>query len=251
MQQPLLEELKAIRPTVPSIPLYSTVTSRKVESECHDAKYWWSNVRQSVMFANTVRHITEDYDPQVWIEISPHPVLSQSLTDCLSELKSRTGGAPQSAGPLLVHSLKRKTDEQLTMLSALASLYTVGAANIDWAAVLRSCRGASDLPLPRPFVHLPHYAWNHEKYWLDILATGESQTSRPASNNKQTVSSGHPLLGSKLDSASTHVWENTISTKSLPWLADHAVQGAFHLLLLSPALPLNIAPFCCCSIKQA
>ena len=51
LEAELLESLHGIRPRAASVPLFSTVTGRAVAGPELDARYWFRNVRQPVLFA--------------------------------------------------------------------------------------------------------------------------------------------------------------------------------------------------------
>ncbi|CAF4302109.1 unnamed protein product, partial [Adineta steineri] len=53
-----------------------------------------------------------------FLEISPHPVLATSIRECY-ELTNQ-----QQSSPLILLTLKRKEDEQITLLTGLAQLTT-------------------------------------------------------------------------------------------------------------------------------
>ncbi|CAF0924887.1 unnamed protein product, partial [Adineta steineri] len=47
-----------------------------------DGQYWWSNVRQAVRFYDAIAAIIKDEAANVFLEISPHPVLATSIREC-------------------------------------------------------------------------------------------------------------------------------------------------------------------------
>jgi phthiocerol/phenolphthiocerol synthesis type-I polyketide synthase D len=78
---PLLElltkELADLAPAVPGTRFYSTVTD---DEPRYDAAYWVQNLRQPVRFAQAVAAAVAD-GHRSFIEISPHPVLSETIAE--------------------------------------------------------------------------------------------------------------------------------------------------------------------------
>ena len=78
-----------------------------------------------------------------------------------------------------------------------------------------------EAPYQRRRVALPTYPFERQRYWVE---------SKPAQAVAALAGkrSGHPLLGERFEVAGeseTFVWQNAISTKTLPYLADHRIQG--------------------------
>ncbi|CAF0892028.1 unnamed protein product [Adineta steineri] len=84
-----------------------------------DGQYWWSNVRQAVRFYDAIAAIIKDEVANVFLEISPHPVLGTSIRECYELTKQQ-----QQSSPLILPTLKRKEDEQIILLTSLAQLTT-------------------------------------------------------------------------------------------------------------------------------
>ena len=62
--------------------LYSTVTGEVEDGLALDAAYWVRNLRQPVLLSKAVERCSED-DHEVFVEVSPHPVLLGSVEQCL------------------------------------------------------------------------------------------------------------------------------------------------------------------------
>jgi acyl transferase domain-containing protein/acyl carrier protein len=191
----LIEVLRRLEPKPATIPLYSTVTGALADGRQFGAEYWWRNVREPVEFRRAVESLIDDGFDR-FLEVGPHPVLASSINECLS-----AGGRNGTTHC----SLRRGEDEQLTALSALASLYTAGFP-VRWDAFRN--------PSSR-FVRLPAYPWQRERYWSESAESVEDRTGVPS----------HPLLGHRV-SAARPTWELEISPRVLDYLADHAVRGA-------------------------
>lgn len=194
LRDDLLEALAPVRPQAARIPFMSTVEGRKLDGTSLDAEYWMRNLREPVRFETAIRLLAEEGLSR-FLEISPHPVLTNAVADCL-----RHAGVDGKALPSL-----RRDSERPTLLESLGNFFVEGFA-IDWKAVAPE---GSCIPLPT----LP---WQHEVYRVVPAAT-----SRPQH--------GHPLLGSRLRSSlqpGTSFWEADLSLERQTYLADHAVMGS-------------------------
>ncbi|KAE9386159.1 hypothetical protein BT96DRAFT_928410 [Gymnopus androsaceus JB14] len=67
----------------PSTETFST-TSGTCYSKPYTAEYYWQNARNPVLFSKTVEAIDKKYPGSLFIELSPHPVLSSYITDTLN-----------------------------------------------------------------------------------------------------------------------------------------------------------------------
>lgn len=190
----LYECLKNIKPQPAQVALYSTVSAKRSDGVELDADYWWKNVRNSVLFAPATNSIISDgYD--TFVEIGAHPVLTSSIQECYDE---------KGKSAKVFCTLRRKTDEKLTMLNVLGNLYTEGFS-IDWHKIY---------PDGGQYIKLPHYPWQREYFW------SESEKSKAERVGTDT----HPLLGNRLSTAHP-VWENNIDIEILPFIKDHVVRG--------------------------
>ncbi len=191
----LLDCLEDLKPRLPTIPLYSTVTGEKVQSVLYDANYWYQNVRQPVLFADSIKALVED-EHSLFLEVGPHPVLGAAIKEVLATIKKRGQ---------VVATLKRKQPEQLTFHQTFAELYCLGCLP-DWS---------SFFPHGGQFVRLPLYVWQREHYWLE---SESSLFDRLGDDND------HPLLGHLQDTPQP-TWEQPLNAQYLPWLPEHQVQG--------------------------
>jgi phthiocerol/phenolphthiocerol synthesis type-I polyketide synthase B len=167
--EPLAEELEhelaALQPQAGRIPIYSTVLGRRTEPLEFDAGYWARNLRQPVMFTQTVSTLIDD-GVTVFVELGPHPVLLPSI--------EQTAQA-KSAAATTIASGRREEPEQMTFLGAFGALWQCGGA-IDWAKVL---------PAAPTRLSLPGYPWQRERHWAqaaerrDGVAHASAAASRP------------------------------------------------------------------------
>ena len=185
----LLESLASIKPLAGDIPFVSTVTGGLYPGEQLDANYWWHNVRRPVLFEPAIAKSIQA-GAAVFLEVGAHPSMQSALNDCL--------GAQGTEGQVL-HSLSRKTDESLQMLSNLSLLH-FGSAKIDWSAVNQS---AGQL------VKLPSYPWHYETYWLD---QGDLAS--------RLLPIRHQFLQRRL-SAARPTWQFDVDLRIFSYLKDH------------------------------
>ncbi len=199
VRERLLELAAPVTPRVGDVPMYSTVTAAPVEGEALDGEYWYRNLRERVLFHDTVRALLDRGD-RVFLEVSPHPVLTGAIQE-----------AGHAADVLAVGTLRHDEGGPRRVLTSLAELWVRGVEP-DWKAVF----GGASAP-----VDLPTYPFQRDHYWLrdtgvvgDVAGAGLSVV-------------GHPLLaaGIRLAESDGRVFTGRLSTDSHPWLADHAVLG--------------------------
>ncbi len=136
---PLLDELfqvlRDVKPRKGTIPLFSTVTAAEIDGRQMNASYWVKNLRYTVQFAASLKSLLDDgFD--TFIEMSPHPVLSNPVEQTIAYYK-RSGS--------VLHTTRRDEDERAAILESLGRLYTLGAP-VDWNALYSNARGVYELP---------------------------------------------------------------------------------------------------------
>ncbi|MFG2019283.1 type I polyketide synthase [Actinomadura geliboluensis] len=199
IEEALAEALAGIEPRSTGVAFYSTVTGEPVDTATLDAGYWYANLRRTVLFEPAVRAL-RDAGHGVFVEVSPHPVLTTGIADAL-------GG--DTADTVVAGSLRRDDGGMDRMLTSLAELHVRGV-EVDWAPAFSASRAGSVKS------ELPTYPFQRNRYWLDASAGGGSHDGLD-----------HPLLTSALDLADDGrlVLTGRVSTSAHPWLADHAVAG--------------------------
>ena len=194
-RDPLLRDLNGISPRLLALPMYSTVMGVDIAGTELDADYWWRNVRQPVRFATAVDQMIRD-GHQVFLELSSHPVLSSSISDCASRMKRQV---------TVLQSLRRDVEESVALSSSLGALYTTGYPLI-WQKVL---------PGKGQFTRLPTYCWQRQPLWSEPEDSKRFRLGKPV----------HPLLGRSLNTPNPS-WENRLYLNCLGFLRDHKVQGS-------------------------
>ncbi|WP_327364780.1 non-ribosomal peptide synthetase/type I polyketide synthase [Streptomyces sp. NBC_01296] len=146
----LAEQLAGLRPGATAVPFYSTVTGGVLEGAALDGGYWCRNVRETVRMDLALARLAAD-GHDVFVEISPHPVLGMPLTSATAE---RHGA--------VVGSLRRDQGGLDELLRSFGSLHTMGYPG-DWTRVF----GAAEDGRSR-LADLPTYAFQRKPYWTDV-----------------------------------------------------------------------------------
>ena len=201
----LLDVLCEIAPCSGDVPFFSTVTGGLLDTSELDGDYWYRNMRETVQFEQVMRALLTD-GARVFIEVSPHPVLTVGAQETVDDVLSDPGDA------LVVGSLRRTEGGPVRFLTSLAEVWVRGM-RVNWGAVFQGS-GVQR-------VRLPSYAFQREHYWLQAQAGVGNMAS------VGQVSAGHPLLGALVRLADDRGWAFTgrVSLESHPWLADHVVLG--------------------------
>ncbi|CAF1571501.1 unnamed protein product, partial [Adineta steineri] len=216
---PLQDFQHMFNPKCAEAHLYSSVTGNQLSDQIPvDAHYWWSNVRQCVRFRDAMASIQQHEAPTVFLELSPHPVLATSIRECY-ELKNQ-----QQQSPLILPTLKRKENEQITLLTSLAQLTTSSHV---WQQYFHT---RQILPMKNHKEHFddfPLYKFHLSPCWYE---SKDSSIQRLA-NRIPT----HPLVGIRqLNDQTSATWKSLINI-NLPqhaFLKDHKIQDA----ILFPAV---------------
>ncbi len=117
----LLQALEGLQPLAETLPIYSTVTGQLSHGQEFNMLYWARNMREPVLFHTAVQHLLED-GHDIFLEISPHPILLSSIQQGLHHAGQEGTVLP---------SLRREEDERTILLGSLGALYTLGYP-VDW-----------------------------------------------------------------------------------------------------------------------
>ncbi|CAF4189222.1 unnamed protein product, partial [Adineta steineri] len=153
-------------------------------------------------------------------EISPHPVLATSIRECY-ELTNQQ----QSSPPLILPTLKRKENEQITLFPSLAQLTTSSQV---WQQYFHT---RQILPLKNHeeyFDNFPLYKFHLSSCWYE---SKDSAIQRLANRI-----STHPLLGIRqLNDQTRATWKSLININlpQHPFLKDHKIQDAILFLAVA------------------
>ncbi|MFE2689724.1 type I polyketide synthase, partial [Streptomyces mirabilis] len=207
LETEIREVLAGISPRQGRVPMVSAMSGETLTGEELDAGYWYDSLRNTVHFDPAVRTLA-DQGHQIFIEVSPHPVLTGAITDTLEETATLPGA--------VCGTLRRDDDSATRIVTSFAEAWTQGAS-VDWTKVLPAAER----------VELPTYAFQHERYWPKGLLRLPSAKSTVDLASAGLGAAGHPLLGAvvELAGAGGLVLTGRLSVQDQPWLADHAVAG--------------------------
>ena len=195
VRERVLAAFADVRPRTGDVPLLSTVTGDWLDPAAMDATYWYANMREPVQLHTAVRTLAEQ-GYSVFVEISPHPVLTTNIAD--------------TADVVTVATLRRADGGRARMLRSLAELHVAGIP-VDWTGCFPGARR----------VDLPTYAFARTRYWPrptprvgDAVALGLRPTRHPLLNGAMELAEGGEVVLTGRLSLGTHLW-----------LADHTVGG--------------------------
>ncbi|MCP2168530.1 Acyl transferase domain-containing protein [Goodfellowiella coeruleoviolacea] len=193
----LLAALDEVRPTAGSVRFFSTVTGDWLDTATMDAEYWYTNLRDTVRFADAVHALhTQGYGP--FIEVSPHPVLTAAIQETVAD-------------GVAVGTLRRDEGGLARFLLSLGEAHAHGVP-VHWPAVFAGT--------PTRTVDLPTYPFQRTRFWPQPTA------GRPGDATGLGLGQAdHPLLGAavRLADGDRVVLTGHLSTRTHPWLAEHAV----------------------------
>ncbi|WP_274918095.1 type I polyketide synthase [Streptomyces sp. WZ-12] len=198
LREPLLRSLDDLAPSATDLPLFSTVTARRIDGTELDAAYWWRNVREPVQFGPAIE-AAMDHGADVFLEIGPHPVLQTYLR--------RSTGRRRAGAVAVVPTLRRATGGDQAVRRAVEAAMVAGA-DLDWTPYF---------PYRGRVVDLPAYPWQRERHW-----SGSPHGWVCSSGNGQVE---HPLLGERMPGPHP-LWHGAVEPALLPWLADHRLAGS-------------------------
>ncbi len=199
LKEPLRKALSnSINPGPASIPIYSTVKMKFMEGDSMDADYWVDNLRGTVQFSHAMQELMQT-GHTIFIEVSPHPVLTNAVTECAQQFKTDV---------LSVPSLLRDKPEHSVLFKNLGDLYA-GGYDLPWEQFYNTTKA--------PHVQLPGYPFQRERYEIEDKS---SELQRNKTNNK------YPLLGDHIRLAGIDTiffWETQISVDLFSYMKDHQV----------------------------
>ncbi|MFD4655569.1 type I polyketide synthase [Kitasatospora sp. NPDC058444] len=148
LRERILADLAPITPGSSGIAFYSTVTGAPIDTARMDAAYWYENLRSPVRFETAVRALLAD-GRSVFVESSPHPVLTVGIQDTADRADTRV---------TVTGTLRREDGGPDRLLSGAAELWTAGVA-VDWSSAFAGGTRTA----------LPTYAFQRRRYWPDPL----------------------------------------------------------------------------------
>ncbi|MFF3959919.1 acyltransferase domain-containing protein, partial [Streptomyces sp. NPDC001890] len=142
----LAKLLTGITPQAGNTPLYSSLTGTLLDGTEMNADYWYNNLRETVEFEQATRTALTD-GHTVFIEVSPHPVLSLGLQ-----------GTTETTGTdaAVLGTLRRDEGGLHRFHTSLAEAHVHGTT-INWTTLFTDTN-ATRTPLPT-------YAFQRTHYW--------------------------------------------------------------------------------------
>ncbi|WP_146057775.1 beta-ketoacyl reductase, partial [Streptomyces sp. SM10] len=125
-----------------------------------DAEYWYTNLRRTVLLEETVG-VLLGAGHGVFVEVSPHPVLSVGLEETFEAAGSDA---------VALGTLRRDEDESRRFMTSLAHAHVHGV-DLDWNTLFAGT-GAQR-------VDLPTYAFQRRHYWPEALAVPAAGATDP------------------------------------------------------------------------
>ncbi|SQD99868.1 MULTISPECIES: type I polyketide synthase [unclassified Parafrankia] len=205
----LTAELAELRPRPAEVRFYSTAAEDPRGKHELDAAYWCANLRRTVRFSDAVTAAAAD-GHRVFVEISPHPVVTRSVTDIL---------AAAGREPVVLPTLRRDEDGVAAFRTSLATAHCAGVP-VDWSVLYPT----GDL------VDLPTISFDRRRHWADREAPAAAPSAAGGRGGPATLD-GREAVDRSLPGEHLvvpgehlrHVWRADAGTAVIPWLADHRV----------------------------
>ncbi|WP_143086414.1 type I polyketide synthase [Amycolatopsis saalfeldensis] len=186
VRERLLDALSGITPRTAEIAFYSTVTGDLHDTASLNADYWYRNLRHTVRLERATRSLL-DGAHRIFLEMSPHPVLTGSLRDVAAS-------AEEPVPVAALGSLRRDSGGWDRFVDSLGRAHVRGVG-VDWHAVYGP---------DRQQVKLPTYAFQRKRYWLDgpEMTAGRVALDTPgparARQPEEERTRGRPALAERL-----------------------------------------------------
>ncbi|TDB91903.1 SDR family NAD(P)-dependent oxidoreductase [Actinomadura sp. KC216] len=201
IQERLVAALADVRGGPPAVPFYGTVLEDPREVPAFDAAYWAANLRRTVRFSAAVAHAADD-GFTCFVEVSPHPLLLQAVSETLEDRARR---------PAVLPTLIRDRDEAATMRAQAATIL-LGGRPSDPDRLFPGGR----------VIDLPTTAWRRARHWIDEARI------RTGSGGGRAAPEAGTLLGERVDVPGVHglaVWQARLGPGTLPYPGRHSVGG--------------------------
>jgi acyl transferase domain-containing protein/acyl carrier protein len=196
MMQPaadnLITNLSDIAPQEETLPFFSTVTGERCAGKDCVAAHWGRGIRQAVQFVKAVNSVA-DFGVDVWLEMSSHPALSMSITECLTARGQKAQ----------VTASTRRDREHESFLESALELHRGGVV-LDFTGLTPS----------RELLSLPAYPWDKSRWWHECSELRDARLSP----------GGKGLLDARQPRA-TPTWTTRLDNRHMAYLKDHKVDS--------------------------
>ena len=187
----LTASLAGVSPGPTRVPMISTVTTDPVEGRELDGRYWVRNLREPFAFATVADKLLAT-GCDVFLEVSPHPVVIGPVMDLLAQANARG---------LAIGSFVRHEPERRALLRSLASLYATGY-DVDWSRLFAS---------PTNFVELPAYPWQRESYWPRGIDARRARPATPVGHLKAESHVADPRAGTTVRERRDQIFDRVMA----------------------------------------
>ncbi|EWM17465.1 erythronolide synthase [Kutzneria sp. 744] len=205
LMEPMLDEFRGIVSglafNAPRIP--------NAGSDWTSPEYWVNHVRDAVRFYDNVKALSAQGVTR-FVEIGPDAVLTGMAAHCVENAKDSVDEAA------VIATQRRGRGQENELITGLAKAWANGLT-VDWTKFFAGTDARR--------TDLPTYAFQHQRYWLNPVATSGDVSS------VGQVAAGHPMLGAVIALADGDgiVVTGRLAAESLGWLADHQVLGSILL----------------------
>ena len=161
----LEKELEEMNPSMPNIPVFSSVTGKRITSSNYaTATYWACNVKDPVYFRQAVSESASHDDHLVYIEVGPSPVLRPHLANIVPDRQTQ-----------IFPSMTKGRGLQ-TIFESIGEVYTLGhAPKLD--SIVDQTSSLTDIP---------KYVFNKH---VSFVESNKRSTKRRLNNDKRTTTS--------------------------------------------------------------
>ena len=190
-------------PRPAQIPFYSAVTGTLTDTTTLDAAYWYDNLRQPVQFHQVITTaLTAGH--RLFLEASPHPVLTPAITDTIDTAQATATAAG---------TLRRNQPGPAQFTTAIATVHAHGATPA-WDTLY---------PPATPPVPLPTYPFQHQPYWLHPTTPGSPENEDTTETQFWAAMEHATALAENLeppDEHKTSVWKEALGALAA-WRRRH------------------------------
>ena len=199
--EPLSKALaQTLRPTSPSIKLYSTSLADPRGQDPRDIHYWTNNMVKPVLLTRAIQAAVED-GFRVFLEASSHPIVSQSIEETLihNDLEDYA----------VIPTMTRGSPAEKSILYSLAQLHCKGIS-VSWKS-----------QMPRDWAPgVPTTSWHHQRY-VKQIGTGPLESAEVHDSDKHTLLGQRiPIFGENMTVYTTKLDQNT-----KPFPGSHPLHG--------------------------
>jgi pimaricinolide synthase PimS1 len=136
LRERLSTDLAPVAPRTGAISFFSTLSGQLLDTSALGGEYWTRSLRHTVQFERGMRALLDE-DHDVFIEVSPHPVLTVAMQEIIDT-------APGDA--VVLSSLRRAQGGMSRLLTSLAEAHVCGV-EMSWETVFAK-HGARRVALP-------------------------------------------------------------------------------------------------------